>query len=91
LNERWTYTVIADEPGGTPIELRVSLEDRDADRRATIQVTVSGAQVDVDDKPRDYEAPEWKAKEILGAGGVEQTDVYLNALKDHLRAALSSS
>jgi hypothetical protein len=89
VNERWTYTVIADEPGGTPIELRVSLEDRDADRRATIQVTVAGAQVDVDDKPRDYEAPEWKAKELLLQGGVAETDVYITALKDHLRAALT--
>jgi hypothetical protein len=89
VNERWTYTVIADEPGGTPIELRVSLEDRDADRRATIQVTVAGAQVDVDDKPRDYEAPEWKAKELLAQGGVTETDVYVTALKDHLRAALA--
>jgi hypothetical protein len=90
MNERWTFTVIADEPGGTPIELRVALEDRDADRRATIQVAVTGAQVDVDEKPRDYEAPEWKAKQILVNGGVANADVYLEALKDHLRAALMS-
>ena len=90
MNERWTYTVLADQPGGTPIELRISLEDRDADKRATIQVGVSGAQVDVDDKPRDYEAPEWKAKEILTEGGVAEIDIYLGALKDHLRAALEA-
>lgn len=90
MNERWTYTVLADEPGGTPVELRISLEDRDADKRATIQIGVSGAQVDVDDKPRDYEAPEWKAKEILTDGGVSEIDTYLGALKDHLRAALQA-
>jgi hypothetical protein len=88
MNERWTFTVIADEPGGTPIELRVALEDRDADRRATIQVAVTGAQVDVDEKPRDYEAPEWKAKELLEGGGVSDAEIYIDALKDHLRAAL---
>jgi hypothetical protein len=90
MNERWTYTVLADQPGGTPIELRISLEDRDADKRATIQVGVAGAQVDVDDKPRDYEAPEWKAKEILAEGGVVDTETYLDALKEHLRAALQA-
>jgi hypothetical protein len=90
MNERWTFTVLADEPGGTPIELRIALEDRDADKRATIQIGVSGAQVDVDDKPRDYEAPEWKAKEILTDSGVPDIDTYLAALKDHLRAALQA-
>jgi hypothetical protein len=89
MNERWTYTVISDHQGGTPIELRVSLEDRDADKRATIQITVAGVQVDVDDKARDYEAPEWKAKQIITDGGVGDTDGYLGALKDHLRQALS--
>jgi hypothetical protein len=86
MNERWTYTVLADEPGGTPIELRISLEDRDAD----IQIGVTGSQVDVDDKPRDYEAPEWKAKQILSDGGVNEIDGYLGALKEHLRAALQA-
>lgn len=90
MNERWTYTVIVDEPGGTPVELRVSCEDRDADLRATIQVTVTGAQVDVDDKPRDYEAPEWKAKQILTDGGVDGVDTYLDAMKEHLREALKT-
>jgi hypothetical protein len=88
MNERWTYTVISDEPGGTAIELRVSLENRDIDKKATIQVAVSGDQVDVDDKPRDYEAPEWKATQILDEGGVADTATYLEALKEHLRAAL---
>ena len=90
MNERWTYTVIADPPGSAPIEMRVTLEDRDAAKRATVQVTVAGVQVDVDDKPRDYEAPEWKVREILSGGGVETVDTYLDALKDHLRSALLS-
>lgn len=90
MNERWTYTVIADPPGSDPLELRVTLEDRDAAKRATIQVTVAGAQVDVDDKPRDYEAPEWKAREILTGGGVADIDTYLDAMKEHLRSALQT-
>ena len=90
MSERWTYTVISDEPGGTPLELRVCLEDRDADKRATIQVLVSGEQVDVDDKPRDYEAPEWKAKQLLTEGQVDDVDGYVDALKEHLRAAISA-
>jgi hypothetical protein len=90
MNERWTYTVIADPPGSDPIELRVTLEDRDAAKRATVQITVAGVQVDVDDRARDYEAPEWKAREILTAGGVQGIDTYLDALKDHLRSALAT-
>lgn len=90
MNERLTYTVISDHPGGTPVELRVTMEDRDTQRRATIQVTVAGDQVDVDDKPRDYEAPEWKAKQILTEGGTPAVDVYVGALLDHLRLALGA-
>jgi hypothetical protein len=89
MNERWTYTVISDEPGGTPIEMRVVFQDRDSNQQATIQIRVNGQQVEVDDQPRDYEAPEWKAKHLLEAGGTEDVDGYLAELKAHLRAAIS--
>ena len=89
MDERWTYTVIADEPGGTPIEMRVVLEDRSSSQQATIQIRVDGQQVEVDDKERDYEAPEWKAKQILETGGTGDVDEYLAELKAHLRAALA--
>lgn len=91
MNERWTYTVIADQPGGTPIEMRVTLEDRDTGTKATVQVAVSGSQTTVDDKPRDYEAPEWKAKQIFSEGGVADVEAYLEALQNHLRSAIASA
>lgn len=91
MSEKWTFTVIATEPGGDPTELRVSLEDREINKEATIQITVAGEQVDVDDKPRDYEAPEWKAKHILQEGGVSDVEGYVAALKAHLREALSAA
>ncbi len=89
MNERWTYVVISDEPGGTPVELRISLEDRETQKQATIQVTVAGAQVEVDGKPRDFEAPEWQVRQILERGGVADVDSYLTSLQDHMRSALS--
>lgn len=91
VNERWTYLVIANEPGGTPIELRITLEDRDSRRQATIQVTVAGAQVDVDDKARDFEAPEWQVRQILEQGGVGEVGSYLSSLQEHMRTALDGT
>ena len=52
--------------------------------------TGAGVHVDVDEKPREYEAPEWKVREILTGGGVTSIDTYLDALKEHLRSALLS-
>ena len=46
--------------------------------------TAHGTEVPVDDAPVDYEAPEWKAVQLLGARGVPAS--HWEDLKDQLRA-----
>ena len=82
--ERWTFLVIADE-AGEPAQLRVLLRagaDESAWPRA--QVALDGTEVPVDDAPKDYEAPEWKALQLFTSGG--GTEAAWEALKDRLRA-----
>ncbi len=86
--EKWTFLIIADEPRGTPIQIRVILRDGDQpERAAKLQVSVDGKPVAVDDAEHDYEAPEWKAGQILADGSGDPK--LLDRMKDRLRDALS--
>jgi len=85
--ERWTFLVLAGPEGGAS-GLRITLRAGDDEAAwPQLQVTVDGTEVPVDDQPRDFEAPEWKAKEIMGKGGC--TEVRWEALKEKLRAKVS--
>lgn len=78
--ERWWFQIVAG-PDGSEAQIRLVLrtgEDEAAFPR--LQVTVEGAEVPVDDAPIDYEAPEWKAKQLFQPG-----DDAWEALKDRLR------
>jgi hypothetical protein len=88
MDERWTYFVLSD-PDKQPTGLRIVLEDRQSQKRATIQLAASGDQTELDQEPHDYECMEWKAKEILdSARGDGRGDEVLGAVKEHLRSAL---
>lgn len=81
--ERWTYLILAD-PTGEPTQIRVFLRAGDDESRWPVaQVAVDGSEVAVDAAEKDYEAPEWKALDILRAHG--GTDERWEALKTRLR------
>jgi hypothetical protein len=81
--ERWTYLIIPDD-GGDAKQVRIFLRagDDPAEYPST-QVNLDGTEVPVDDIAHDYEAPEWKAKQILAAGGT--SDSRFEDIKDDLR------
>lgn len=82
--ERWTFIILAG-PDGAASGIRVTLRAGDDESRwPELQVTVDGTEVPVDDQPRDYEAPEWKAKQILTAGG--GSEARFDELKNKLRS-----
>ena len=90
MTEKGTFLVIADEPRGTPIQIRVILRDADEpERAAKLQVSVEGRPVVVDDAEHDYEAPEWKAAQILTDGSGDAG--LLERMKDRLRDALAGA
>jgi hypothetical protein len=70
--ERWTFLILADERG-EPAQIRMFLRaGEDPAAWPVLQVRMDGAEVDVDDVAKDYEAPEWKAKQLfVDAGGTE--------------------
>ena len=84
--ERWTFLIIADATG-SPSQIRIVLragEDEAAWPRT--QITVDGREVEGDAAAHDYEAPEWKAVQILDGvmgGGAE---ARLLQIKDGLRS-----
>ena len=82
--ERWTFNMIAG-PDGTEAQVRMILRAGD-DPAAypTLQVSLDGLEVAVDDAAVDYEAPEWKATQLFVAGGGNQA--LWDELKDRLRA-----
>ena len=82
--ERWTFLILAD-PAGEPIQIRVFLRAGDDEARWPVaQIGVGGAEVPVDEAAKDYEAPEWKALEILRANG--GTEASWEGLKNRLRS-----
>jgi hypothetical protein len=82
--ERWTFLVLADERG-EPDQLRILLRaGEDEAAWPSVQVALDGTEVPVDDRVKDYEAPEWKALQLFTAGG--GTESAWEGLKDRLRA-----
>jgi len=67
--DRWWFRMIAG-PDGSEAQIRVILRTgEDETSFPAIQVCLDGSEVPVDDAPVDYEAPEWKAKQLYAAGG----------------------
>lgn len=85
--ERWTFHMIAG-PDGSEAQVRMILRAGD-DPAAypTLQVSLDGLEVPVDDAAVDYEAPEWKAVQLFTAGG--GTQGQWDHLKDQLRSAVA--
>lgn len=83
--ERWWFHMVAG-PDGKEAQVRLILRTGDDESSfPTLQVDLDGTEVPVDDAPVDYEAPEWKAKQLFAAGGGGGDDAW-EALKDRLRA-----
>jgi hypothetical protein len=84
--ERWTFLIIP-AADGSASQIRMILRSGDdADAWPTLQVGLDGVEVPVDDVEKDYEAPEWKAKELFtGGGGTEPGWEQLkNSLRDQV-------
>lgn len=81
--ERWTFLILADA-AGAPEQIRMFLRaGDDPDAWPGLQIALDGTEVPLDDAAKDYEAPEWKAREIfLGGGATEQ---QWESLKARLR------
>jgi hypothetical protein len=89
MTEKWTYLILSDE-AKNPTGIRIVLEDRDSGRQATMQLTDAGDEADLTGEVHDYEAMEWKVKQIIDAGrGGQGGEVVVDAAKDHLRGALA--
>jgi hypothetical protein len=89
MNEKWTFLILSDE-AKNPTGIRITLEDRDSGRQASMQLTHSGEEADLTSEVHDYEAMEWKVKEIIDAGrGGQGGDLVIEAAKKHLREALA--
>lgn len=79
--EKWTFLILADDDGN-PSGLRMILRaGDDAAAWPRTQVGADGGEVATDDRPHDYEAPEWKAQQLYGG-----SDAQWEALKEKLRA-----
>lgn len=86
MTDRWTFLILAGEDGA-PVQMRIFLRAGDDPGRWPVaQIRVDGTAVPVDEVEKDYEAPEWKALEILRTHG--GTDADWEAIKRSLRAAL---
>jgi hypothetical protein len=84
--ERWTFHMIAGDDGREH-QVRITLRaGSDPQVYPRLQVRLDGAVVPVDDAPVDYEAPEWKARQLFEAGGGSPRQ--WEDLKNRLRAAV---
>jgi hypothetical protein len=88
--ERWTYLVIAG-PQGEAAQLRIMLRVGDEPTAwPAAQIGVDGADQPVDRATHDYEAPEWKAVQLLdegmGAGGAARLDQVKGRLRSQAAA-----
>lgn len=86
--ERWRFHIIA-APDGSPAGVRMYLRAGDDEAAwPRLQIKVDGSEVPLDDQPVDYEAPEWKAIQIIKEGG--SSEARWEELKDKLRAQVAS-
>jgi hypothetical protein len=90
LNEKWTFLILSDE-AKNPTGIRITLEDRDSGRQASMQLTHAGEEAELTAEAHDYEAMEWKVIQIIDAGrGGNGGEAVVGAAKDHLRKALAA-
>ena len=82
MDEKWNFLMIAGDDGAEA-QVRFHLESRGSGAIAELQVTMAGDEIPVDDAPIDYEAPEWKAKKLMAAAGIDEAG--FEALKSDLR------
>lgn len=83
--ERWSFLVLA-SGDGSPKGFRVVLRAGDDETRwPRMQIGLDGTEQPLDDEQHDYEAPEWKAKQIFAGG-----ESVWESLKDKLRAQADS-
>lgn len=88
--ERWTYLVIAG-PDEEPAQLRVLLRTgEDEAGWPAVQLGLDGAEVPVDQAPRDYEAPEWQAVQLLDSHTQGGGAARLSQVKEDLRMRVST-
>jgi hypothetical protein len=87
MAERWNFLMIAG-PDGAEAQVRFKVEDVGSGTTAAGQYAVDGSEVPVDEADVDYEAPEWKAKKIMAAGGVDEA--RFEALKREVKARLGA-
>jgi hypothetical protein len=84
--ERWTFLIIADD-GGAPSQIRILLRAGDDEAAwPSAQLALDGTEVEVDQAAHDYEAPEWKAVQILDGGMGGGAEARLQQVKDGLRS-----
>ncbi len=84
--ERWTFLIIADD-GGAPSQIRILLRAGDDEAAwPSAQLALDGTEVGVDQAAHDYEAPEWKAVQILDGGMGGGAEARLQQVKDGLRS-----
>lgn len=82
--DRWWFHMIAG-PDGSEAQVRMVLRRGDDESAfPRLQLALDGTEVPVDDAPVDYEAPEWKARQLFEAGGGGDEAAW-EALKDRLR------
>lgn len=87
MAERWNYLMIAGD-GGAESQVRMKVEDLGSGASATVQMGIDGVEVPLDESPVDYEAPEWKAKKIMAASGIDEA--RFEGLKRDVRSRLGS-
>jgi hypothetical protein len=79
--EKWTFLILAADDG-SPNGIRMTLRAGDDESAwPRLQVGADGAEVPVDDRAHDYEAPEWKAQQLFAG-----SDAQWEGLKEKLRA-----
>jgi len=84
--ERWTFLIIADGTGA-PSQIRIVLRAGDDEAAwPRTQITLDGHEVAVDTVAHDYEAPEWKALQILDTAMGGGAEARLQQVKDGLRS-----
>ncbi len=88
--ERWTFLVIAG-PDGAATQIRVLLRaGDDPGGWPAAQIGLDGSDQPVDEVAHDYEAPEWKAVQLLdgtmGTGGAARLDQVKSRLRSQAAA-----
>ena len=83
--ERWTFLIIAADDGSAKQIRMILRAGEEPSAYPVAQIALDGSEVPVDDVEKDFEAPEWRALELLRGGG--GTEARWEELKDGLRRA----